>query len=208
MFKVDKNEPEFFIDAKRRVNRPNESRAWSDENITNIRANLATEILTEQNSLCIYCEKSVEDYPKNCHIDHFKKRDLFPNETLNYNNLIISCNEERRCAKYKDKHISREDYNRFINPVIENPEDFLEYTFYGELEPKSNLSESDIVKAEFTIEILNLNDRSLVEERKNFISILCSFISQIETIEQLNVFKNFITLSKWILEHKTECNSD
>ena len=204
MFKVQKSEPEFFTTAKRRVNRPNESSAWANDNIENIRKDLALKILQEQNSLCIYCEKSVEDYPNKCHIDHFKKRDLFPNETLNYNNLFISCNKENRCAKYKDRYISREDYNRFINPVIENPEDFLEYTFYGELEPKSNLNEFDREKAEFTIGILNLNDKSLVEERKSIVTQLRFIISQIDTLEQLVEygFKNFVSLSRWLLSIK------
>jgi len=206
MFKVEKSEPKFFTKAKQKVNKPNESSAWFNDNIKNIKKDLALKILKEQNNLCIYCEKVIKNYPNDCHIDHFKKRDFFPKETLNYENLLVSCNNENRCAKYKDKNISKDDYKKLINPVIENPENFLEYTFYGELEPKSNLSELDRIKAEFTIKILNLNDRSLVEERKNFILKLRSFISQIKNVKQLNEWgiKNFLTLGEWILEHKIQ----
>ena len=206
MFKVEKSEPVFFNKAKRKIKNPNESSAWANDNIKNIRRNLAIEILEEQNNLCIYCEKLVESYPKYCHIDHFKKRDFFPKQTLNYDNLVISCNNENRCAKYKDKNISKEDYEKIINPVIENPENFLEYTMCGELEAKSDLNDYDKEKAEFTIKILNLNERSLVEERKNVIKQLSCIINEIETIEQLSEygFKNFLTLSKWILNKGTQ----
>ena len=208
MFKVEKSEPDFFTKAKQKVKKSNESSAWIDDSIKNIRVNLASEILKEQNSLCIYCEKLIKDYPNDCHIDHFKKRDFFSNFTLDYGNLVISCNNENRCAKYKDKKISKVDYKNLINPVIENPEEFLEYTFYGELEAKSDLNKSNKEKAEFTIKILNLNDRSLVEERKNTIMQLCYIIVEIDTLNQLDRygFKKFITLTKWILEHKKECN--
>jgi len=209
MFQVTKNEPKFFIDTKRKVEKPNENSAWSDENIKIIRSKLASYILDEQNGLCIYCEKIVEDYPNDCHIDHFRKKDsnFFPNETLNYHNLLISCNSENRCAKYKDKHISKEDYKKFIDPVIENPEEFLEYTLFGELEPKEDLNKSDAEKARFTIDILNLNDRSLVEERKNVIVSLCYLIDELTSLEQIIVsgFKNFLTLSRWILDYKVVC---
>jgi len=75
MFQVTKNEPKFFIDAKKKVKKPNENSAWSDKNIKNIKQELALHILKEQNGLCIYCEKIVKDYPNDCHIDHFKKKD-------------------------------------------------------------------------------------------------------------------------------------
>ena len=209
MFQVAKNEPKFFIDTKRKVEKPNENSAWSDENIRSIRSELASYILKEQNGLCIYCEKIVEDYPNDCHIDHFRKRDsnFFPNKTLNYHNLLISCNSKNRCAKYKDKHISKGDYKKFIDPVIENPEDFLEYTFYGELEPKEFLNKNDKEKAEFTIKILNLNDRGLVEERKNIIISLRYLIDELTSLEKIisSGLKNFLTLSKWILDHKVVC---
>ena len=208
MFQVMKNEPNFFIEAKIKVKRPNESNTWSDENINSIRKDLALYILSEQNGLCIYCEKVVNDYPNECHIDHYRKRDYFPNETLNYNNLLLSCNNFKRCAKHKDSKIKKEDYKKFINPILENPENFLEYTFYGEFKPKDNLSDINKEKAIFTIEILNLNDRSLIEERKQVIITFCYLVSELNSLEQIsnNGFKNFITLSIWFLNNKIVCN--
>ncbi len=208
MFQVIKNEPDFFIETKRKVSNKNNSLAWTDTQIGNIRNDLAKNILEEQNGLCVYCEKVVNNYPKDCHIDHFKKREYFPSDTLNYDNLLISCNNQKRCAKNKDSKIKKENYINFINPVLENPEDFLEYTFYGELKPKDGLSEADKLKAVFTIEILNLNDKSLVEERKQVIFCFCCIASELNSIENIinNGFVNFITLSKWFLEHKTICN--
>ena len=122
----------------------------------------------------------------------------------NYN-LLISCNNENMCAKYKDKNILKDDYKKLINPVIENH--FLEYTFYGELEVKEDLNESDIEKAKFTIKILNLNNRSLIEERKRVINSLCYIIDELDSLEKIitSGLKNFLTLSRWILDNKELC---
>lgn len=206
MFKVFKNEPDFFINIKKKIKKTKENSAWSNQNIKNIRQNLALFILKEQKNLCVYCEKMVNDYPKDCHIDHFKKRDLFPNETLNYDNLFISCNNEKRCAKYKDRKILKKDYNFFINPAFEDPEKFLEYTFFGEIQPKENLDDIGLKKAKFTIDILNLNAKGLVEERKTIILSLCEIIDKL-SLEQIqrSGFVNFFTLIKWLLSNKKIC---
>jgi len=205
MFKIEKNEPEFFLSAKK--NLPLQSDSWGNSQIQHIRADLANFILKEQFNLCIYCEKYVANYPNDCHIDHFKKRSLFPNKTLDYNNLLVSCNKGNRCAKYKDKKINNhEDYEKIINPVIENPENFLEYTLFGEIIPKDSLSIEDNQKAEFTIKIFNLNDKGLVEERKNVIKSLCYMIEYITNLDDIiaNGFKQFITLCKWFLIQKEQ----
>ena len=44
--------------------------------------------IEEQSLLCSYCEREIDADPNISNIDHFKKRDLFPNLTLDYNNLI------------------------------------------------------------------------------------------------------------------------
>ena len=85
MLQVNKSEPNYFTTAKSKVKLPKTKGAWEDENITKIRSQLRTEILLEeQNLLCIYCEKEIDESPKNSNIDHFKTRNLFPD----YHNFI------------------------------------------------------------------------------------------------------------------------
>jgi len=164
MFKINKLKLDYFIKAKSRVNRPKVSNAWGDTNISEIRSNLRDDILVkEQKGVCAYCEKEIDSDSNNSNIDHFKTRNLFPQETLNYHNLLVSCNTKNRCSSYKDKSIkNKSEYNNIVNPVLEEPDDFFDYLPTGEITPINN-------KADFTINIFNMGikeSHSLVQERK------------------------------------------
>jgi uncharacterized protein (TIGR02646 family) len=191
MFKIDKNEPDFFKKAKSKVKKPKISNAWSSSEIENIRPKLRGYILLEeQNLLCAYCEKEIDDNPRNSNIDHFRLKagHLFPEKTLDYNNLLVSCNTEGRCSKYKDKHIkSKKDYDNIINPVIENPNDFFDYLITGEIVAKNQ-------KAKFTINIFQLDNQALIRQRKDIADTLEHIDLSLEEIynEFGNEFHSFI----------------
>lgn len=160
MFQIIKNEPQYFASAKSKVKLPKVKGAWEDSHICEIRSQLRADMLLgEQNLLCSYCEKEIDEHPMNSNIDHFKTRDLFPELTLVYENFLVSCNTSSRCSSFKDTHIKRKDeYTKIINPVVENPNKFLEYFSNGRVVAKNE-------KGQFTIDIFNLNDISLVESR-------------------------------------------
>jgi len=200
MFQVSKVEPDFFKKAVSKVSKPKQSSAWSDSNIKDIRENLRNYIFNdEQGGLCIYCEVKVDD----THIDHYKTRNLFPQLTLGYDNLIVSCNNNNHCARYKDNihKVSKDEYVKFINPVLENPQGFLDYTAYGEICAKDNLNEIDIEKAEKTIEILNLNYKSLVEDRKKVSDCVLYIKDDIKTLDDISYLENYKTYKIWIFEN-------
>ena len=95
MFKIDKNEPKYFFEAKSKVKLAKEKSAWEDKNIRYISQKLRADILLEEQSLlCAYCEREIEEDRNSSNIDHFKTRNLFPEETLNYHNLLVSCNSK------------------------------------------------------------------------------------------------------------------
>ena len=187
MFKIDKiSPPDFFNSTKKRVSRPKESKAWEDDLISGIRAELRKHILqNEQFLLCAYCEKEIDATPERSNIDHFKTRNLFSQLTLSYNNLIVSCNTHERCSGYKDRNIKLTDYEKMIDPVIENPEDFFDYLLTGDIHPKKNLDQQNQEKAEFTINIFQLNNRGLLEERKKIARQLNAYNSQFSLKEVL-----------------------
>ncbi len=197
MFKITKsNPPDYFENAKRNISRPLESHAWKDRHIDLIRKELREYIVSkEQFSLCAYCEKWVDGTSKKSNIDHFKTRHLFPKLTLDYNNLLVSCNSFGRCSNYKDKNIGQADYNKIINPVLYNPNDFFDYLMTGEIYPKPNLSPSDKERAESTLELFQLNHRGLTEERKK-ISMQLEILRGQITIEEISKcllgYKSFI----------------
>lgn len=168
MFQISKNEPDYFNLAKKRVSTPKLKETWDDNNIKNIRSNLREHILLhEQNLLCAYCEKEIDTESKNSNINHFKTRHLYPNETLEYRNLLVSCNSKISCSHIKDNYrLTKEDYTKIINPIYENPNNYFEYGFAGDILIKNDLSKEQQVKAEFSIEIFNLNHKSLIDSRK------------------------------------------
>ena len=169
MFKLNKKEiPEFFISAKKNVKIPLVSSAWNDTNIRNISFKLREHILLqEQELLCCYCETEIDSSSDTSNIDHFKTRHLFPRLTLEYDNLLISCNTRYQCSSFKDDKIKyKSDYDNIINPVIEDPDYYFDYLLTGDIFPKSNIDAKSKEKAIFTIAIFQLNNTRLVHKRK------------------------------------------
>lgn len=189
MFQIIKDEPKYFSSAKFKIKLPRVKGAWEDSYIGEIRGQLRADMLLgEQNLLCIYCEKEIDDNPKNSNIDHFKTRDLFPELTLVYENLLVSCNTSSRCSSCKDTHIKRKDeYAKIINPVVENPNEFLEYLSNGRVVAKNE-------KGQFTIDIFNLNDVSLVESRLQVANSLKHLALSLEEI--LDIFPDYYSFVK------------
>ena len=185
MRQINKNEPIYFTKAKSKVELPKIKGAWGDENIHKIRADLRSDILLkEQMNLCAYCEKEIDENPKNSNIDHFKTRNLFPQLTLEYSNLLVSCNTKSRCSSFKDSHIkNEEEYQNIINLAFEDPNDFLDYLTTGEVIAKNK-------KGQFTIDIFNLQDKSLIECRLKIVKAL-KYLDNLSLDEIYNVFPDY-----------------
>ena len=134
-------------------------------------------ILTdEQNQLCGYTEIYINELIY-CHIDHYKKRSMFPELTFDWNNLIVATYDDHFGARYKDNKsgIQINDYNNIFNPVINNVENYFYYTTWGEIVPKYGISDSEKDKVKKTIKVFNLNHNSLQDRRKNFISMISCY---------------------------------
>jgi len=169
MKQIIKNEPTFFTNAKKKIKSSQfVSSAWykigkdEEDFKTTLREHI---LLEEQNMLCAYCNQEIEDEKKS-NTDHFKTRHLFPRETLNYANLLVSCKSSYHCENIKDNFgLTIPDYNKIINLVMENPDDFFDYGIDGDILVKEGLQPLDKDKAEFTIKVFALNNKSLKEAR-------------------------------------------
>lgn len=167
MKKVNKEqEPNFLLEYKKKYS----PKSWNDYNNDGIKNKIKENILViEQEEYCPYCEKRIytNEYG---HIEHIKPRDSYPKEFQNYDNLLVSCNGKNSCGVYKKNNYD----NKFINPVIENPEDYFNYNIAnGEIVPKNNDENSnEYIRAIYTIDVLNLNCYELKEARKALIDIL------------------------------------
>jgi len=166
----------------------NNPQTWGEVS-TEIGDNLRKYMLRhEQNFQCAYTEIRIENDSTVSHIDHFHKQSMFPKKRFLWNNLLTSCNSEFYGAKFKDKRITESDYKYLINPVLSNPATHLEYAITGEI-----LSKDEYGKT--TIELFNLNDKSLVEQRSTIakqIKLMCNDFEVDELINQYMKFETFI----------------
>ena len=119
----------------------------------------------EQNNRCVYCESKINYLNDKSHIEHIKPKDKYPKEFKDYNNLVVSCNNKNTCGIYKGNNYK--DF--FINPILENPEEYLTYDLMtGEIiSRKIDINKKE--KADYTIEVLNLNFSKLKDARARFI---------------------------------------
>ena len=171
MLKVNKkSEPEEFTKYKSK----NKIINW-DSFTVEIKQVLKQYLLEEQeNSCCPYCEIEINLY--NSQIEHIKPKDKFPRLLTSYDNLIACCIESKRCGNSKANKWDE----LFINPVTENPEDYFKYDIKtGKIIPIFKEKEK-FEKAEYTIDLLNLNDNRLCNIRRKYILEFLSYSSNNE----------------------------
>lgn len=145
-------------------------------------------IQNEQECLCGYTELPID--LDNSHIDHFKKRSLFPRLTFEWSNLVAAIIDDEFGARYKDNthSITIAEYNEIFNPVLENPERYFSYTEWGEIVTKEGIPNDEKEKAEKTITVFNLRHRSLKSRRYAIIQMIKSCKEQFTKEELLQLF--------------------
>lgn len=140
-----------------------------------IKNNLHDTLLEEQGYLCCYCEMEVTR--SNSHIEHFKPRTSYPELSLDYNNLLASCQREREPKDPQHCGVKKEDWydeKLMVSPVIADCGDFFHYTGFGEILPADDPTKQDA--ATVTIQKLELNLDKLTKMRREAIDgILQSF---------------------------------
>lgn len=106
----------------------------------------------EQFYLCCYCCKIIDE---SCsHIEHFRSRDRCPQLEMKYENMLISCSGNT-CGMKK----GNQDFSSSM--TYSSWEHRFEYSVDGHILPRADDSE-----AGEAIDILNLNDRILVQLRR------------------------------------------
>ena len=105
------------------------------------------------NNKCAYCEVLVNQSSAYLEVEHFKDKNSYPDDVINWDNLLPSC---RHCNGSKGTHDVMNE--PIINPFILDPKKHL-YFFNYRIKGKDDLGK-------MTVEALNLNDREhFVEPR-------------------------------------------
>jgi uncharacterized protein (TIGR02646 family) len=149
---------------------------------------------------CVYCEDSYAD-----EVEHIKPKELYPEETFVWGNYVYACGP---CNGPKNNHFAvfasgsgaftevtrkrfdpvvepRQGSPVLINPRWEDPLRFMELDLLGTFIflPTKPSGSTDYVRAEYTIQVLRLNDRDmLLKARKEAYDSYEARLSQYITV--------------------------
>ena len=117
-----------------------------------IRATIRDYSLKEQFYLCAYCCQRIEDIDA-CHNEHVEAQSQNPRRTLDFSNIVASCNTPEQCGDaHKSKCLP-------LTPLMKECETELRFKISGRAEGLSD-------RAVVTIQVLNLNSPALIQKRK------------------------------------------
>jgi len=150
----------------------------------------------EQYQLCAYTEIGLEE--RGHHVEHIKPKSSYPEETFNYQNLILSCFREIERGKFSEcfgGHYkgSQYDEKKFISPLDADCERYFSHTPDGYVKPHSSLSSIEKEKVSYTCDILNLNAPYLIERRKKLLREIILIID--ELLENEEAFAHFAEMN-------------
>lgn len=168
--KKEKGEPASFTGWKRR----NRGANWDDFSGTPEYHELKTQLVSEQDGFCCYCELAVEA-DQSSNVEHLKPKGTFTRTRFTYANLLASCVKGDSCnAKKQGWYCSR-----MVTPLQPKCQSRFTYTQNGQIIPAR---ESDS-HAQKTIKKLGLNCRRLRGLRESIIKGLESAIGNYDNPE-------------------------
>lgn len=145
---------------------------------------LTTTLKDEQYGLCAYSEICIENNNLGTHIEHIEPKSDNPQRTFDYQNLVVSALNSEDLKRRNKEDIfgghARKNTNfvNFISPLQDNCFEYFIYTSDGRVSPSESLSEEDKMKANYTINELNLNCDYLITERKKWLDELDAYIDE------------------------------
>ena len=167
-------------------------------------------LISEQNSICCYCQRPVAGY----RIEHLYPENgpdeaLSKSKQLDYYNLYASCIDSQGLPPHL-QYCDVAKANKIIRPFIqeENCIEFFRYNIRGEIIPNGSYwtwdeyinnehDDGDIIDAVDCIKTLNLNCTTLVERRKLCIDNLITIVSKKSKDEIAALINNWATSNKY-----------
>ena len=172
---VQKGEaPECFVEATNTFDNDTQWNEFQNPEKTQTKQHILD---NEQDSLCIYCERDVEE--DSTRLEHIKPQNNHPEERFNYKNLVVSCSGKDYCSNetlahqdfdidscdhYKDRHYNE---TQFLDPTQEQQIDEYFCFDYDSGAIDAYRLEEMPNKARYMINLLNLDNPSLRNERVN-----------------------------------------
>ena len=158
MRKITKgDEPEVLTQWKRAHPRGRYSELSTEE-----RTSIRRACIEEQHGLCAYCCHEIT--PDNAHNEHVEARDIAPNRSLDFSNIVASCSRSKQCGK------AHAHQDLPLTSLMDECETELKFYLSGRVEGLSP-------RAVTSIRVLNLgdsreNNRALFAARKSILDAL------------------------------------
>ncbi|MFP5803813.1 retron system putative HNH endonuclease [Salmonella sp. 741265077_HSA] len=140
------------------------------------KAALMTLLLNEQYHLCCYSEIRADLRGLGYHIEHVENKSQQPGRTFDYQNLAASALDSENGlhlfginafgghARGKQEAV---DMANFIHCHLPDCSRYFAYLSDGRIVPADELNAKEMERAEYTIDLLNLNSGFLQKERRN-----------------------------------------
>ena len=115
--------------------------------------------LEEQCYVCAYCCYSINE--ENSHNEHIQAQKVAPNQTLDFHNIVASCNKPKQCGEAHGVKIIP------LTPLMAECETEIKFYLSGEVKGMTT-------RATDTIKILNLGNgnKALINKRKQLVDAL------------------------------------
>lgn len=132
------------------------------------KAAIHEQLFAMQSSFCAYCEASIKN-ADNRHIEHFRKRQNYPELAFAWNNLFWSCCNQNCCGFHKDSAATGSySPDNLVKPDEEDPDEYFLFLATGKIKVRDGLSSEKRRRAEETLRVFNLNggNSGLIERRR------------------------------------------
>lgn len=159
-------EPESWTDFKRH----NKHKRYGDLQTTAegrlVRREMREHLVSSQQGLCAYCCARITAEKTSSLIEHIKPRCSFPNETMEYSNLVASCAKNDSCGNAKNDRYD----NTFVSPLQSDCAEHFRFYPDGTVEGVNG--------GEATCELLQLNCYRLREARRALLETLVPWATE------------------------------
>ena len=172
----------------------NPRNAW---NSFNGNSDVIEALFHRQKSLCAYCEIKLElaaDKGIGRHIEHILSKSLHPELTFEYSNILLSCfltgfeiasntavdSSPISCGHANQKKANNWNESLFIKPTDNNCERYFSFELEGDVIPHPELNNEESQRAQYTIDLLNLNCLRLKRLREEVITEGYNIFSELQ----------------------------
>lgn len=140
--------------------------------------------IAEQQNECAYTGMWIgEGTKENLHLDHFRKRAIYPKLTFEWDNIYAAVKSNSYGADFKDGKVNGENaeeiYKSILSPNVNGLQRYFWFQTDGKMIPSPELSEAERKMAKATIVIFNLNHKSLKDKRYGVMATIRS-LSQLD----------------------------